>query len=385
MKTVGIATIHGICNFGSLLQAYATQATIERLGYKSFIINYKYPNEYHVEEYKKQSPYANNKINFALRLRLALYSRTCREHNLQKKQFLFAEERKRLLHESELFETKESLQSAPPQYDIYLTGSDQVWNPRYMRGDNTFFLDFVHDVPKVAFSASFGTTVLSEVQKVQARPLLNEYLSISLREQSGVGMVKEICGKEANCTCDPTLLLSGEEWAAIFNDKPIIKGEYILCYILTYTADPYPYASKLIRHLQKHLKKKVVVLDESGRYWMDFRYKSFRSYGPRQIVNLFKYASFIVSSSFHGAVFSINFQKDFYSLFLKGINDERQESLLKLVGAESRFIRVGDPLPDPSSFKIQNWKEINEKLRTYRDSSILFLKQALDNATKFTK
>lgn len=385
MKTVGIATIHGICNFGSLLQAYATQTTIEKLGYKPFVINYKYPNEYHIQEYKKQFPYANAKIHFALRLRLALYSRTCRKHDLQKKQLLFAEERKRLLHETEVYATKESIQSNPPHYDIFLTGSDQVWNPRYMRGDNTFFLDFVHGVPKIAFSASFGTTVLTDLQKTQIRPLLNDYLSISLREQSGVGMVKEICGKEATCTCDPTLLLSGDEWADIFDDNPLIKGEYILCYILTYTADPYPYAAKLIKHLQKHLKKKVVVLDESGRYWMDYRYRSFRSYGPGQIVNLFKNASFIVSSSFHGAAFSINFQKDFYSLFPRGVNDERQESLLKLVGAESRFIRVGDPLPSPSSFKIHNWKEINEKLGAYRDNSIFYLKQALDNAARFTK
>ena len=226
---------------------------------------------------------------------------------------------------------------------------------------------------------------LTEEEKEYMRPLLNQYCSISLREQSGVAMVKDICGKESQCTCDPTLLLSGEEWGKIFDDKPIIKDDYILCYILTYTANPYPYATKLIKHIQKHLNKKVVILDETGRYWLDFKYKSFRSYGPREIINLFKNASFIISSSFHGAAFSVNFQKDFYSLFPKGVKDERQESLLKLIGAENRFIHVGDPLPSPSAFEIQNWKQISEKLNAYRQHSIKYLTTALENATKLTK
>ena len=86
-------------------------------------------------------------------------------------------------------------------------------------------------MPKVAFSASFGTTALTEEEKEYMRPLLNQYCSISLREQSGVAMVKDICGKESQCTCDSTLLLSGEEWGKIFDDKPMIKDDYILCYI----------------------------------------------------------------------------------------------------------------------------------------------------------
>ena len=140
-----------------------------------------------------------------------------------------------------------------------------------------------------------------------------------------------------------------------------------------------------MNYMRKHLKKKVVILDESGRYWMDPRYKSFQTYGPREIINLFQNASFIISSSFHGAAFSINLKKDFYSLFPKGIMDERQESLLKIVGAEDRFIQVGDPFPDPSSFKIQNWDEITKRLNMFRKESIDYLSNALRNATNITK
>ena len=118
MKTVGIATIHAINNFGSLLQAFATQTVVERLGYKTSIINYKYPNEYHFSEYQKKSPYAACKQNFAMRLKLALYTRKCMKKNAQTKQMLFQKERKKLLIETPLYPTIQSLHENPPKFDI---------------------------------------------------------------------------------------------------------------------------------------------------------------------------------------------------------------------------------------------------------------------------
>lgn len=380
MNTVGIITIHCISNFGSLLQSYATQKVIENLGYRPKIINYKYPNEYHLAENKKTSPYSISPPTFWMRFRMAIYARTVLKSDLKKKVLLFRKAQNTMLYLTDEYKNQKSLRQNPPKFDIYLTGSDQVWNPRYMFKDCTYFLDFVHNVPKIAYSASFGTTDLTEEYKNIYRPLLAEYNSISLREQSGVKMVKDICGKDAECTCDPTLLLSGKEWSEVFNDEPIINDDYILCYILTYTANPYPYADTFIRHMQTHLKKKIVILDETGRYWMDFRYKSFQSYGPREIMNLFQHASFIISSSFHGVAFSVNFKKDFYSLFPKEIKDERQENLLKKIGAEDRLVHVGDPLPNPSTFKIQNWDTISEKLDAYRQKSINYLSKALKDA-----
>ena len=385
MKTVGIITIHGINNFGSLLQSYATQIIVERLGFKPQIINYQYPNEYHLNEIKKKSPYASFNPTLWERIRISLYNRTVAKRIQSIKRELFKKSQKELLYLTKEYANQEILKDTPPVFDIYLTGSDQVWNPRYMYNDCTFLLDFITNVPKVAFSASFGSTNIQEKYKTIYKPLLNEYCAISLREKSGVGLIKDICEKDSVCTCDPTLLLTGDEWADIFDDKPLIQGEYILCYILTYTANPYPYAGRFIKHIQKHLKKKVVILDENGMYWMDFRYKSFQCYGPREIVNLFKNASFIISSSFHGAAFSVNFKKDFYSIFPPGVKDERQEGLLKIIGAEDRFIRVGTPLPSPQSFKIQDWNRISANLDRYRQESINYLSKALNHAAQLTK
>lgn len=390
-KRVGIITIHGIDNFGSLCQAYATQRTVESIGYKCEIINYKYPNTYHKNAVQMHTARAKVLLNFwhLLRsytlgqvIRYYIYRIFISKGNQEKKHKLYEEVRKRILKTSKVFIDKEMLSKTPPQYDIYLTGSDQVWNPRYLFEDTTFLLSFVNSDNKIAFSASFGTTEIDAQHQELMRPLLSQYRRISTRESSGVNLVRGICGKKAICTCDPTLLLSGNEWKSLFDAKPLIDGEYILCYILTYTADPYPYAYKFVKHIRKILGMKVVFIDEGGFYWNDLRNKSFQVYGPNEIINLFSNASFIISSSFHGAAFSVNFKKDFYSIFPKGVKDERQESLLKIVGAEDRFIRVGDPFPTKEELHIKNWKDIDSRLQHYVSMSKEYLRESLSLCSK---
>ena len=379
MKRVGLITIHAINNFGSLLQTYATQQTINRLGYDCEIIDYKYPNGYHLERIKNNNPYAVTKLSLVSRIRAHFYSKYVSPEIVGKKTALFAKERKALLKLSQTYESRESLMSNPPSYDIYVTGSDQVWNPRYLYDDTSFMLPFVSGSKKIAFSASFGCTEIDERHQSMMRPLLEGYQHISTREESGVELVQEICGKQAVCTCDPTLLLNKEDWKAVFNDTPLVKGKYILCYILTYTANPYPYAYRLVKYIQRILKMDVIFIDENGRYWCDLRNKSFQIYGPREIINLFQNASFVISSSFHGAAFSLNFRKDFYSIFPKGVKDERQESLLRKVGALDRLVRVGDEFPAEDSVLIKNWSEIEMHLTEYVSMSREYLKHALES------
>ena len=379
MKSIGLITIHGINNFGSLFQAYATQTMVERLGYSCEIINYKYPNSYHIQRAREKSLYASVKLTFTQRVRMHFYHKYFEKKVNKQKHNLYNQVREKLLKVSRVYENMKSLVNDPPKYNIYLTGSDQVWNPRYLYEDTTFLLSFVNSPNKIAFSASFGATEIDVLHQKIMKPLLLEYKKISTRENSGVRLVQEICGKDAICTCDPTLLLSGEDWNKVFDEEPLVKGDYILCYILTYTANPYPYAYQFVKHIKKTLGMKVVFIDDEGLYWCDFRNKSLRVYGPDDIINLFEHASFIISSSFHGAAFSINFKKDFYSIFPYGVKDERQESLLKIVGAEDRLIRVGDPFPTKDDIRIKKWDNINMRLQEYVSRSIEYLRDSLSS------
>ena len=110
--------------------------------------------------------------------------------------------------------------------------------------------------------------------------------------------------------------------------------------------------------------------------------KSIHVYGPNDIINLFANASFIISSSFHGAAFSLNFHKDFFSIFPQNVKDERQESLLKIVGAEDRLIRVGDPFPREDRIRISNWESIENNLKEFVSFSFDYLKKALSLCSK---
>lgn len=385
MKKVGLITIHGICNFGSVFQTYALQKKVESFGYDCEVINYKYPNEYHKSKYIGKNPYANvNKVKetyfdiwrkrFYYRLKLAeRYS----QKMVQKYKYFVDT----FLKTSSEYPTMESLVDCDGKYDIYLTGSDQVWNPRYLYEDVTYLLPFTESKNKIAFSASFGTSDISDEYKDLYRPLLSQYKHISTREQSGTILLNDICSKPAQCTCDPTLLLNGDEWRKLIIGKPLVRGKFILCYVLKYTSDPYPYASDLIEYIRKQLGYKVVCIDDPDKYWLHPRFINKNGCGPLDLLNLFENASFIISSSFHGAAFSINLKKDFYSILPPNINDERQESFLKKVGAEDRIIRVGDPMPNPNELRVKNWDEISNKLNDFRKESLTYLENALNDCS----
>lgn len=380
MKKVGLITIHHICNFGSVFQAYALQQSVKSLGFICEIINYKYPNEYHEKKYKEINPYArgNGKLSFSQRFRMSMFNRL----SFSKKYGNKKEKNYEMFILNHLETSKEyitigSLNSCSNNYDIFLTGSDQVWNPRYMHEDVSYLLSFTNSKNKVAFSASFGTTNIPKRYKELYKPLLAKYKHISTREQSGIKLVSDICSKQAQCTCDPTLLLNGHQWRKLISKSSLVKGKYILCYILTYTADPYPYASKLIEYVRRQFGYKVVCIGDPSKYWMNPRFKNFNDCGPLDLLNLFANASFIISSSFHGAAFSVNLKKDFYSILPPNINDERQESFLKIVGAEDRIIRVGDPMPNTEDLKVKDWDTITQKLECYRKESMNYLENAL--------
>lgn len=385
MKKVGLITIHGICNFGSVFQTFALQKKVESLGYDCEVINYKYPNEYHKAKYKDKNPYATVnegkdtyfdlwRKRFYYRFN---YARRYSQMMIQKyKRFVDT-----YLKTTSEYSSIESLFECEGKYDIYLTGSDQVWNPRYMHEDVSFLLPFTESKNKIAFSASFGTSDIPDQYKELYKPLLSQYKHISTREQSGTTLVNEICSKPAQCTCDPTLLMNGDEWENLIKDKPLVKGKYILCYVLTYTSDPYPYASGLIEYIRKQLGYKVVCIDDPDKYWLNQRFINKNGCGPLDLLNLFKNASFIISSSFHGAAFSVNLKKDFYSILPPNINDERQESFLKIVGAEDRIIRVGDPMPNPGELHVKNWDGVSNRLNDYREESMSYLEHALKDCS----
>lgn len=366
-KTVGLLTMHRVVNFGSVLQAYATQVAIEKLGYDCELINYKYPNSIH------QGDYSSVLLRF---IRLLMEIRYGFPGYRQRR--AFAQFRNKYLKLSKDYPTRESLINDIPTYDTYVVGSDQTWNVRHIGSDDTFLLSFVpKDKHKISYSSSAARRELPQEYIESFKKNLLEFDSISVRESHTQALIGDLINKDVPITLDPTLLLNENDWQIIADTSKLkIKKPFILVYILKYSFSPYPIATEIIRKVHEQYQMPVVAIRYSARENLGIKdvIDLHEGIGPEDFVWLFMNASFVVTTSFHGTVFSINLKKAFYSIYDSSIEDDRIYSILQLLGAESCGVDISkgfvssNPIVDD---------EISKALITEREKSIRFLKQNL--------
>lgn len=364
MKKIGIITMHRVLNYGSILQAYALQKKLSDIGVDSEIIDYIYPNA----EHKKRLIFIDRikkLICFFLGLP-TLYLRKKKKHKFD----LFF--KKYIKLSPKTYSTSSELLNHSPEYDLYLTGSDQVWNPIHTKNDTTFLCSFVKDdSPRCSYAASFSTSILpDELRGVYSNELL-KYKLISVRESSGIDVVKNLTGRAATHVCDPTLLLSRAEWGKIVvNSELKIEGKYILVYVLSYAYNPYPYVDRIIEEIRSKLKLNVVYLNGRKADYFNRDATIIKDAGPLDFLKLFLNASFVITTSFHGTCFALNFGIPFYSV-IEGNEkkDSRIIDLLKRVGAEDRAINYKC---DIATLKCDT--QFNTKMSVFIEESLSFLK-----------
>ena len=177
-------------------------------------------------------------------------------------------------------------------------------------------------------------------------------------------------------TLDPTFLLSKNDWTKYFNKKPIVEGEYIFCYILKYKFNPYPYVKELINKIKEQTGCKVVIID-GPKNMIDKKWCNISNIGPAEFLNLIYNSKFVVTTSFHGTAFSVNFEKNFISL----INDEatldnRQKSLLQKMDMEECLLAKNTPLEDVVLPTI-DYALKRERINELKKQSVDYLKEAL--------
>lgn len=373
MKTVCQITMFRTINYGSALQAYALHTAItELLGHRCLTVDYVAQAG---ERTFPRSPAALARWLLAR----AIYWRRDRAYNA----FL-----RRELTLTRPYGSFAELAAAPPVADVYATGSDQTFNPRWSGGDPAYFLAFVPagrrgEVRKIAYASSFAVAALPEGLKARYREALSDYDALSVREESGVGIVRDLIGREAAWCCDPTLLLERAQWAAMAQKaarRP--KRPYILVYIMAYMVNPYPQADRVIDEVARALDLDVVYLNGRRQDLGKPRATVNKSASPYEFVDLFLNASFIVTSSFHGAVFSLHSGKPFIALTeADPRKDSRLRALLRRVGAERHAVPV--PIPDdfhvgdPARFA-QPVGGYAERLGAFREESLAWLRAAIE-------
>ena len=330
-KKVEVITLHRIVNYGSVLQAYATQYIMEKLGYEVEFVDY-YPERMHMlgmlKRIKNKSERLKKNLLFRTLARIVMFPSYIKRFHVFKK-FI----KKNLNLSPKVYYTYEELKENPPKADYYCTGSDQVWNSGWNEKiDKAFFFDFVPE-DKICFSyaASFGKSKLEEWEKDETKQLLLKYKYLSMREKSGVDILKDLGIENGINVLDPTLLLNKEEWSKLTSDK--YKNEkYIFVYNLNRNKKIDKYVEKLAN--EKNLKIFYVSYSlhefyKKGNMKCNVRIEDFLA--------LIKNAEYVVTDSFHATAFSINFNTQFMIVFPEKYST-RVKSILEITGLESRIV-----------------------------------------------
>lgn len=377
MKRVGLITYYGN-NYGAILQAYALQQAVIGIGYECELISndFLYQSSKASESKHKWdsiSALIKNPVGYLLRRKV--YRKYA---NQIANKSSFDEFKKRYLFIKETgYRAYEEYTNNPPQYDIYLCGSDQIWNPNLYSDNSFYFAGFAPDESlKVAYASSMGVSSLTKAQAEFMAPLLNRFQVISTREQTCAETVNKISTKKAKVVLDPTLLINAEKWSEIAAPCKINKP-YVFCYLFG-ERDYYNSIKKLVREMTG---MELVCIPFVARELSSNDEKIFNA-GPADFISLIKNASLVLTDSFHATAFSINLRVPFISLCRfkkddkKSMND-RLVSLLNLVELKDRLFDEGDILTQETLYSI-NFDKAYRLLNNKRREDTQFLIDSLN-------
>lgn len=376
---IGIVTIVKVNNYGAELQAFALQNKINNLGFSAEIIDFLYYKHdkfifTHMAKpfvklgFKRQVKEIVNPIFYKIKSLPFIKSKRVRNEKFSQ----FHKKNTRFSYVT--YHSIDELYKGEFGYDIFMVGSDQVWNPYTNVSLKPYFLTFVKDGhKKISYASSFGVSSIPAEAQVNYRECLNNLDQISVREADGVKLVKELTGRDATHVLDPTLLLDRVEWEKVAI-KPNKSKPYLLLYVLTDS----PYATKLGKRVAEDLGLDLVrICKEATRQDKDDSIQNIIDAGPAEFVGLFLKASFVITNSFHGTAFSVNFSKPFYTVLpTNKQNNSRQVGLLSSLKLEDRLVTEGDGLPEKASHLI-DFSESSRLMEAERKHSIDWLVKAV--------
>lgn len=323
MKKIGTITFHSSYNFGSCLQAYALQEFVNKITKCNYeIINLRNNTQkyYYLSCYEKKGL-----KNFIKRI---IYIFEYKNFKLRRINYeLFINNYLNITKEV----NKEELSTL--NYDYYISGSDQIWNINCFDFDWNYYLEFVKKGKKISYAASFGPIsnkyIVNDVKRIKNNLL--QYDFISVREPSSYDIVNDIANIKPNINVDPTLLLEKKDYEKLISNR-LIKGKYIYLYDIGCKKEYYELAKKI----SKITNMKVVVTKDNIKLVFNKNFVKCYYAGPKEFLNLINNAELVLSSSYHGTLFSIIFEKPFYTL--NGDKDLRIKNILKLLHLDSRII-----------------------------------------------
>ncbi len=370
MKNIATITFHAAHNYGSNLQAYALQEYVKKISGEEY--NYEIINLRTDIQKEQYSLNKDNKITSKIVRKVLLkdYNKKAKEKFEKFEDFI-----NNKLQITKEYKSLEELKQANLNYDYYISGSDQLWNLRANDFDWSNFLEFVNKGKKISYAASFGPKkmVWTEEEKNRVKNDLEKYECISVREEGSRNNVKELLNvEEVSMHMDPTILLTKEEWERILPIERIYKNKYILYYSLGQNKEHI----ELVKKISKILKLPVVTTRYAGRRELFSGFEQIYDVGPIEFLSLLKNAELVLSSSFHGTIFSSIFEVPFFAI--NGLQDYRISTLLKKLNLENRSINTETIEEKCKNYKDINFKVATEEIKKEREKSTKYLREALD-------
>lgn len=373
---VGILTLPLWNNYGGILQAYALQLAVERLGHNAVFIDVK-RDSLSIAEYGFKQAKRWVRSTFFGGINKSYYPSTSEMKNISFNTRRFVEEN---MKPSSGHIPLSFLPEFSKSLDAIIVGSDQVWRPEYCPSLELYFLGFADtNLKKISYAASLGTSDwrFNHEDTLRCGKLLNDFHAISVREDSAVALIQKNMGLKAVQVCDPTLLLEAQDYlrlAGIKLNSPS-GGRGVFCYVL----DP---NESRIQGLQVigselgftlfHVMPKV--FDRNYRKSPeDYTFPTVESW-----IQAFHDSDFVITDSFHGCVFSIIFNKPFVAIANTDRGRARFESLLALFGLEERLFENVESIDRKIMNKKPDWERVNKTRKSLRSNGIKFLIDALN-------
>lgn len=386
-KKIALVTCYFQHNYGSQLQAFATQ---------KFFDNINVPNETILidglkpEINKRKYKYFLSRIFdintvkdkwSTVKKVLAIKRMPKYAANLSIRYKMFDDFARKEFHLSQRYDSFVELAKAATNYNMFVVGSDQLWLPSNISADY-YTLDFVPDaVPKMALATSFGVSELPNRQAKRAKAFLPRIEYCTVRESSGQKLIKQLTGRDVPVVCDPTILFDSTEWSEEVSPKPFTEGKYLFCYFLGNN----PIQREFVKRVKQITGYKIVQLQHCDEYIAgdeNFPDETPYNVGPKEFIRLIRDAQYVFTDSFHCSVFSMLYGKEFFT-FRRYASDGtvstngRIYSLLSLVGLENRLLH-GDE--DANTFLGQeiDFSIVHSKLAELRQFTKQFVLNALD-------
>lgn len=385
---VGIVSCYFQHNYGSMLQAYATQKVIDKMGIENETINISGFNgeikKAKIQYFIKASLTSDillSKIGMAKSVIIKKFSISEYAEKTHLRAENFDAFEKKWFRLSKVYTSKKELtEQCEDYYSTVLVGSDQLWLPGNIAADY-FTLNFVpKEVNSIAYATSFGQSDLPQDSTAKAKIFLEKIRHIGVREESGQKLIEQLTERKVPIVCDPTLLFTGDEWLGIQQEESIMKEPYIFCYFLGNNPPHREFAKRLkeatsckivaLTHLDEYVKCDDFYADETP-YDID----------PADFLNLIRNAAYVCTDSFHCTVFSMLYKRKFftfrrYKRKTRSSTNSRLDTLFHLSGVSGQIFAGDEDIKQCLQIKI-DYETVHRNLAVIRAQSYEYLSAAL--------